>query len=215
MTRVTSGISTSLDGFIAGPNPTLEQPLGDGGERLHEWAVGLRSWRERHGLEGGETNTDAEVVAEAIASTGAVVMGRRMFSGGSGRWDDDPMANGWWGDDPPFRVPVFVLTHHARPPLRLRGGTTFAFVTDGIESAVAQARAAAGDRDVSIAGGASVVQQCLRAGLLDELELHVAPVLLAGGTRLFDGLPPQPARLEGTRVIASPAVTHLRYRVVR
>src|SRR5437868_7661955 len=153
MTRLTLDISTSLDGFVAGPEQTLEDPLGKNGMRLHEWAFAASSWRERHGLSGGEQNADAEVVAESLEATGAVIMGRRMFSGGAGPWEDDPNADGWWGDNPPFHVPVFVVTHHEREPLALDGGTTFTFVTAGVDAAVERARAAAGDRDVSIAGG--------------------------------------------------------------
>jgi dihydrofolate reductase len=215
MGKLKLDISMSLDGFVAGPNPTLEQPLGEGGERLHEWAVGLAAWRKRHGLEGGTTNVDDEVLEESLRDAGAVVMGRRMFSGGRGAWEADPRAEGWWGDDPPFRVPVFVLTHHAREPVTKQGGTSYAFVTDGIEAALEQARAAAEDKDVALAGGASVAQQYLRAGLLDEVQIHVAPVLLGGGVRLFDQLGGGAVQLEGTRVIESPAVTHLRYRVVK
>jgi dihydrofolate reductase len=212
MTRLVCDISMSLDGYVAGPSQTLENPLGEGGERLHEWVFGLEPFRERHGMEGGEAGADAEVVQETLDSTGAEIMGRRMFSGGAGAWEDDPNAGGWWGDDPPFRAPVFVLTRHAREPL-VRGTTTFTFVTDGIEAALEQARAAAGEKDVLLAGGADVVQQYLRAGLLDELQIHVAPVLLGGGVRLLDEVDPE-VRLECTRVVSSPAVTHLRYRIV-
>jgi dihydrofolate reductase len=215
MARVICDISTSLDGFIAGPNQTLEQPLGEGGEGLHEWAYGLASFRERHGMDGGEAGADDEVVKESLAAQGAVVMGRRMFSGGAGPWEDDPNADGWWGDDPPFRVPVFILTHHAREPVTKQGGTTFTFVTDGIEAALEQARAAAGDRDVLVAGGADAIQQSLRAGLVDELQIHLVPVLLGDGVRLLDNLGATRAGLELDRVVDSPAVTHLRYRVVR
>ena len=211
MGKVVLDISTSLDGFVAGPDPTLDEPLGEGGVLLHEWILGLASWRASHGLSGGETNADSDVVAEVSASTGGTVMGRRMFSGGAGPWDDDPNAGGWWGDEPPFHKPVFVVTHHEREPLTL-ADTTFTFVTAGVEAAVAQADAAAGGGDVLVAGGASVAQQALRAGLLDELQVHLVPVLLGGGTRLLDDVPPG-VRLEPTRVIASPAVTHLRYRV--
>jgi dihydrofolate reductase len=215
MTRLISDISMSLDGFVAGPNQTLEQPLGEGGERLHEWAFKLASFRERHGLEGdGETGADDEVVQESLRSTGAYVMGRRMFSGGEGQWADDPNADGWWGDEPPFRVPVFVLTHHPRETAIKQGGTSFTFVTEGIESALERAKAAAGDKDVLLAGGATVVQQYLEAGLLDEIQIHVAPVLLGGGVSLFGSLGIDPIGLEATRVIESPSVTHLRYRVV-
>jgi len=211
MGKLAVEISMSLDGFVAGPNPTLELPLGEGGESLHEWALALESWRRPHGLPGGETNASTAVVEETLAATGAVVMGRRMFSGGSGPWEDDPNADGWWGDDPPFHVPVFVLTHHPRETVRKDGGTTFAFVTEGIEAALEEARAAAGDKDVYVTGGAAAVQQYLAAGLLDELQINLAPVLLGGGTRLFDG---PTADLELIRVVEAPAVTHLKYRVL-
>jgi dihydrofolate reductase len=211
--RVMCDISMSLDGFVAGPNPTLEQPLGEGGEGLHEWIFGLASWRESHGMDGGEANADDEVMKESLAAQGAVVMGRRMFSGGAGPWEDDPNADGWWGDDPPFRVPVFILTHHAREPVTKQGGTTYTFVTDGIEAALEQARLAAGDREVLIAGGGEAIQQYLRAGLLDELQIHVVPMLLGGSVRLLDDVGDAPGRLELDRVVDSPAVTHIRYRV--
>jgi dihydrofolate reductase len=215
MTKLTLDISMSLDGYVAGPNATVEEPLGEGGERLHEWAVRLASWREVHGRSGGEKDVDDEVMKESIAATGAVLMGRRMFSGGEGPWEDDPVADGWWGDEPPFGVPVFVLTHHARETVTKKGGTSYTFVTDGIEAALERARASAGDGNVAIGGGADVVQQYLRAGLLDELQIHVAPVLLGGGVRLFGDLDGDAIGLEITRVIESPAVTHLRYRVVK
>jgi dihydrofolate reductase len=202
----------SLDGFVAGPAQSVENPLGIGGMRLHEWVVPLAVWRAMHGLQGGEVNESTKVVEESLAHIGATVMGRNMFGGHPGPWDAQKPWNGWWGVNPPFHHPVFVLTHHAREPLRLEGGTTFTFVTDGIEAALEQARAAAGDRDVHIAGGANVVQQYLNAGLLDELELHVVPLLLGGGVRLLDGV--HGVGLEPSRVVDSPAVTHLRYRVV-
>ena len=204
-------ISMSLDGYVAGPDPTLEEPLGRGGEGLHEWVFGLKSWREAHGLEGGETGPDDDVAADWQQSKGAYVMGRRMFSGGAGPWEDDPNADAWWGDEPPFRAPVFVLTHHPRETVVKSGGTSYTFVTDGIEAAVEQARTAAGDLDVEVAGGASIVQQTLALGLLDELNVHVVPMFLGGGVRLFDGL--EPRTLEPVRVIGSQHVTHLRYRV--
>jgi dihydrofolate reductase len=212
--QTTVDITMSLDGFVAGPDPTIEGPLGAGGERLHEWVYDLDSWRQRHGLSGGERNADAEVVDEGLAATGAVIMGRRMFSGGAGPWEDDPVADGWWGDDPPFGVPVFILTHHPRETVTKEGGTTFTFVTEGIGAALGQARAAAGDRNVAVAGGANVVQQYLNAGALDEIQIHIAPILLGGGTLLFGELGPGRPGLEITRVIHSPAVTHLRYHVV-
>jgi dihydrofolate reductase len=207
-------ISVSLDGFVAGPNPTLEEPLGEGGERLHDWITRLASWRATHGHEGGERGPDDEVTAESSDATGAYLMGRRMFSGGSGPWADDPKAESWWGDDPPFHAPVFVLTHHAREPVHKEGGTTYTFVTDGIEAALEAAGEAAGRKDVLIAGGADVAKQYLAAGLLDELQLHVAPLLLGDGVRLFDDRAGA-TELELTRVIESPHVTHLRYRVRR
>jgi dihydrofolate reductase len=213
MTRLICDISTSLDGFVAGPNPSLEEPLGEGGELLHEWAFAATSWRESHGLEGGEKNADSDVIEESLRATGAVVMGRKMFSGAEGLWENDPRADGWWGDEPPFHVPVFVLTHHARETQVMQGGTSFNVVTDGIEAALEQARAAAEETDVLLAGGASGVQQYLKAGLRDELQIHVAPVLLGGGTSLFAQLGIEPLGLEATRVIASPSVTHLRFRV--
>jgi dihydrofolate reductase len=214
MAQVRLDISMSLDGFVAGPDPTLELPLGVGGERLHEWVFGLKTFRENHGMTGGETNRDDEIVAEGLAATGAVVMGRKMFSGGAGPWEDDPNADGWWGDEPPFGVPVFVLTHHARERKAMQGGTDFIFVTDGIEPALEQARAVAGDKDVLVAGGGEAAQQFLRAGLLDVVQVHLVPVFLGEGVRLFDGVPLDSVALEAERVVASPNVTHLRFRVI-
>jgi dihydrofolate reductase len=210
MGKVFCDLSMSLDGYVAGPNQTLEEPLGRGGERLHEWAFRLKSFREQHGMEGGETGPDDDVAREWIEGMGAVVMGRRMFSSGDGPWESDPKADGWWGDDPPFHAPVFVLTHHARETVAKEGGTSYVFVTDGVEAALEQARAAAGDQNVQVGGGGSVVQQFLRAGLLDELNVHLVPVLLGdGGVRLLDGL--EPTELELARVVESSDVTHLRY----
>ena len=211
MSRVTCQISASLDGFVAGPNQSLENPLGEGGERLHEWAIATDAWRARHRREGGEHNADAEVVADVTQNVGAYIMGRKMFGGGDGPHDES--WRGWWGEDPPFHVPVFVLTHHAREPLPMEGGTTFTFVTDGIESALEQARAAAGERDVQIAGGATAVQQYLAAGLLDQLYLHTVPVILGAGERLLDRVG-DPA-LEVVDVVNGPGATHVKYRVVR
>src|SRR4051812_26333317 len=213
MAKVTAEITMSLDGFVAGPNRTLEDPLGAGGEQLHEWAFRLKTFQEMHGGEGGETDSDDQMVAEAVDAVGAIVMGRRMFSGGEGPWANDPNANGWWGDDPPFHKPVFVLTHHERGPLVL-SDTTFTFVTNGIESAVEQARSAAGEKNVGVHGGAQAIQQTLDAGLLDELQLHVAPSLLGGGVRLFDENEGRAKRLEQTSVRESPAgVAPLTFRV--
>jgi dihydrofolate reductase len=201
MGSVISDLSISLDGFIAGPNVGLENPLGDGGERIHAWKFSLASWREPQGMRGGKTNPDSELLEEDSARIGAFVMGRRMFDTG-----EVP-----WGDEPPFRKPVFVVTHRARAVLTREGGTTFTFVTDGLESALAQARAAAGVGDVSIAGGANIVQQAISAGLLDELQIHLAPVLLGEGTRLFEGLDARTVELD--RVIGSPSVAHLKFRL--
>ena len=212
MTDLKLDISVSIDGYAAGPDPTLEEPLGRGGEGLHEWVLASASWREAHGREGGETGADSDVVAEHVASIGATIMGRRMYSNGSGPWEDDPKADGWWGDEPPFRHPVFILTHHEREPVAKEGGTTFNFVTDGIESALDQARDAAGGKDVAIAGGADVAQQYLNAGLIDQVQLHVAPVILGGGRRLMDGIDPS-IKFKLDRVVDSTTVTHLRYRV--
>lgn len=208
MQLVTCQLSISLDGYVAGPNQSLEHPLGEGGTKLQEWSYGTASWRGIHGLDGGEHNTDSEILAADTRGVGAYIIGRRMFGGGEGAWDESWI--GWWEDEPPFHAPVFVLTHHPRPPLELRG-TTFTFVTDGIESALEQARAAAGERNVTVDGGAQTVRQYLAAGLLDELHLHIAPVLLGDGERLLTdvGTPV----LEQVEVIGSPTVTHLRYRV--
>jgi dihydrofolate reductase len=213
MSKVRAFISVSLDGYVAGRNQTMEEPLGEGGEGLHEWVVALRPWREAHGMEGGEDNASTAVVEEENANVGAEIMGRGKFGPpGGGLWGDDPWQ-GWWGDDPPFHKPVFVLTHHPREPLTL-SDTTFTFVTDGIESALAQARAAAGDRDVVIGGGAKAIDQFLAAGLLDELQLHVVPIILGGGERLFAGVGRE-VKLELVRAVEAPGVTHLKYRVVR
>jgi dihydrofolate reductase len=217
MSKLVLDVSMSLDGFVAGPNPTLQAPLGEGGNRLHEWAFALEAFRRSHGMDGGETNADSPLVEESLRTIGATVMGRRMFSGGAGPWEADPNADGWWGDDPPFGHPVFILTHHPRETVTKQGGTTFTFVTDGVESALEQARAAAGDRDVAVGGGANVAQQYLKAGLLDELKLHVAPVALGEGVRLFENhVANPPVAFEAAGVIESPAgVAHLRYRAVR
>jgi dihydrofolate reductase len=209
MSSITSNISISLDGFVAGPNQTLEEPLGEGGERLHEWVLRTAAWRREHGREGGEDNADGEVVEETLQNVGAYVMGRKMFGGGDGPWDES--WRGWWGDDPPFHVPVFVLTHHPRKPLEMKGGTTFHFVTDGVEPALEQARAAAAGRDVVVAGGASAINQCLAAGLLNELYLHIVPIVLGGGERLLREV--GDPKLEPVKVVASPLVTHIKYRV--
>jgi dihydrofolate reductase len=207
MGQVIADITMTLDGFIAGPDDGVDKPLGEGGERIHQWLYDSSSWRERHGQEGGDTRPDNQLVDEAVERTGAIVMGKRMYENGSG-------PNGW-GDNPPFHKPVFVLTHEAREPAVEEGGTTFTFVTEGIENALEQARAAAGEKDVAVGGGANAIQQFLEAGLIDELQVHVAHVLLGGGIPLFDRLGPEQIELESTRVIDAPGVTHLQFRVAK
>jgi dihydrofolate reductase len=213
MTRLRVRTAISLDGYTAGPDQSVEDPLGKGGMALHEWVFPLEAFSRMHGGEGGIVNESSAVVEQAAENIGAVIMGRNMF-GGSGAWGDDPW-NGWWGDDPPYHAPVFVLTHHAREPLELEGGTTFFFVTDGIESAFEQARSAAGGKDISLAGGANAIQQFIRAGLVDELQLHLVPIVLGGGERLFEGLGPDGGRWENVETVQAPGVTHLRYRPLR
>jgi dihydrofolate reductase len=215
MSKLRCHISMSLDGFVAGPNQSEENPLGEGGERLHDWVVGLAAWREAHGKEGGEVNESTRIQEESVANIGAAVMGRNMFGPvQGGDWGDESWT-GWWGDNPPYHYPVFVLTHYARDPVEMEGGTTFHFVTDGIESALEQAKAAAGGKDVALWGGADVVNQYLAAGLLDELELHVVPLLLGGGARLLDDLGDADLQLEQIRAVEGSGVTHLKYSVSR
>jgi dihydrofolate reductase len=210
MGNVRVHISISADGYVAGPNQSLENPLGEGGEGLHEWVVALRAWREPHGMEGGEVNASSAVVAESLANVGAEIMGRGKFGGGPGPWGEEPWQ-GWWGQEPPFHMPVFVLTHHPREPLTL-ADTTFTFVTDGIEAALERAREAAAGKDVTIGGGAAAINQYLAAGLVDELELNVVPLLLGDGARLFEGVGTT-VQLEQVRAVDAPGVTHLKYRV--
>jgi dihydrofolate reductase len=202
MTKVKVDISVSLDGYVAGPDDSHEQPLGRGGEALHEWVVATESWRRRHGYEGGVTGVDSEVMEAAFAGVRAIVMGRRMFD----------LGEPYWGEDPPFRMPVFVVTHERREAV-VRGATTFAFVASGPEGALELARKA--DGDVSVAGGANVIGQLLSAGMIDEMQLHVVPVLLGGGARLFGGLGPGAARFEQVRALEGDGVTHLLLRVLR
>src|SRR6187200_1795732 len=186
MSKLKLNITMSIDGFVAGPDQAPEHPLGIGGEELHEWLIPLKAFRESHGHEGGEVNASTPFAEDILGGAGASIMGRNMFGGGPGPWDES--WRGWWGDDPPYHHPVFVLTHHPRGPVEMDGGTTFYFVTDGIESALEQARQAAGDQDVLVAGGASAIRQYLAAGLVDELHLHLAPVVLGDGERLLEGV---------------------------
>jgi dihydrofolate reductase len=212
VTKLRFNIAMSLDGFVAGPEQSQENPLGIGGEELHEWAVGLRAFREAHGKEGGEESPSNAVIEGWFENVGATIMGRNMFGGGPGPWGDDQWT-GWWGDEPPFHNPVFVITHHAREPVEMKGGTTFHFMTEEIESALEQAKEAAGEKDVALAGGASVAQQYLAAGLIGEMEISLVPILLRGGERLFDNLGDRDIGLEQIGVVEAPGVTHITYRV--
>jgi dihydrofolate reductase len=211
MSKLRFKISMSLDGFVAGPSQSIENPLGIGGERLHEWAFQLAAFRALHGGEGGEVNESTPVVEESLANIGATVMGRNMFGGHPGRWDTKNPWTGWWGVNPPFHHPVFVLTHHPREPLELEGGTSFTFVTDGIEAALERARQAAGGKDVSLAGGANAAQQYLGAGLVDEMEISLVPTLLGSGERLFDSVGDNLRGLDLVRTVAAPKATHLKF----
>ena len=193
MGKVTSEISMSLDGFITGPNVSVGNGMGDDGDRLHDWRFDAK------------TEADAAIVDEIYASTGAVVFGKRMFDVGF-----EP-----WGDPPPFRMPVFVVTHEEREPLPMQGGTTYTFVTDGIEAALELARAAAGDKNVGIWGGANIIRQYLKAGLLDEMQIHLIPILLGDGVRLFEDLDPEGIELRRTSSIETPGATHFRFEVVK
>jgi dihydrofolate reductase len=213
MSKVICHQSISLDGFTAGPNQSFENPIGGGGMRLHEWMFGTAAWARMQGTSGGAEGPDSAVVEELSSNqaVGATIMGRNMFGGGHSDWD--PAWRGWWGDNPPYHHATFVLTHHPRDPLPMQGGTTFYFVTDGIESALRQAREAAGGKDLQIAGGASTVRQFLHAGHLDELFLHIVPIVLGKGERLLEDV--GDPRMTPVEVIASPAVTHIRYRIER
>src|SRR4051794_22766524 len=251
MSKLRCHISISADGFVAGPNQSEQNPLGEGGERLHDWIVPLAAWREGHGKQGGEVNESARIVEESRENIGAGVMGRNMFGPvGGGDWGDEdneaallvkkPRENGGagvrapnmsapvgggdggeeqgkggGGDNPPYHNDVFVVTHHPRDPVEMQGGTTYHFVTDGIERALRLAKESANDQDVMLWGGAQIINQYLAAGLLDELELHIVPVLLGDGARLFDNLGGAEIELEQVRAVEAPGVTHLKYRVVR
>lgn len=213
MSKVTCHQSISLDGFTAGPNQSVENPIGDGGMRLHQWMFDTAAFMRMQGQPGGSEGADSDIVEElsSNANVGAYIMGRNMFASGRGEWDES--WKGWWGDNPPYHAPTCVLTHYPRAAVPMQGGTTFYFVTDGIESALRQAHAAAAGKDVQIAGGASTVRQFLRAGYLDELYLHIAPILLGKGERLLEDV--GDLQMTPVEVIASPAVTHIRYRIVR
>ena len=210
MTSLRFRIAMSLDGYTAGPEQSVENPLGIGGTRLHDWVFPLAAWRRPHGMEGGTVDESTPVVEELLADIGATIMGRNMFGGHPGPWDPKKPWNGWWGNNPPFHHPVFVVTHHARAPLALEGGTTFTFVTEGIARAYELAQRAAGGKDVALAGGANIARQYLAANQIDEMQLHLVPVLLGAGERLFDGAKDLRG-LELVRTVAAPKVTHLKF----
>ena len=210
MSKLRLWITLSLDGFVAGPGQDVDHPLGVGGQRLHEWVFPLAAWRLPQGLEGGDVTESTPVIEASMANIGATVMGRNMFGGGTGPWGEDPWK-GWWGENPPYHHPVFVLTHYPREPLVCQGGTTFTFVTDGIESALEQAKAAAGAKDVSLAGGAQAARRYLRQDLVDEMDLNLVPIFLGEGERLFDNLGLGNPRLTHVSTVMAPGVIHLRF----
>jgi dihydrofolate reductase len=211
MSRLRFHISMSLDGYVAGPKQGPDDPLGEGGPRLHDWLGRTHMFKTMFGdPDEGETGLDNDRAEAWREDFGATIMGRNMFGPIRGDWGD-AQWKGWWGDNPPYHSPVFVLTHHGREPIEMEGGTTFYFVTEGPEAALEQARQAAGSRDINIGGGASVAQQYLRLGLIDEMEIHVVPALLGHGERLFANLNGPPAYLEPLEVLSSPRVAHFRY----
>lgn len=212
MSKLRLFITMSLDGYAAGPDQSEDDPLGVGGMELHQWVFPLREFQEMHGGEGGVTNASSDVLKERRTGVGATIMGRNMFGPVRGPWPDEAWR-GWWGEDPPYHHPVFVLTHHPREPLEMDGGTTFYFVTEGLESALAQAKESAGGEDVLIAGGASVVNQYLAAGLVDEIDISIAPIIMGAGERLFDGVGAGVVKLTQARTIEAPGVTHIKYEV--
>ena len=213
MSKLKLNITMSIDGFVAGPSHSEQVPLGVGGMDLHAWLVELAVFRDTHGEGGGEVNASTPIAERFFENVGASIMGRNMF-GGSGPWGDEPWK-GFWGDEPPFHHPVFVLTRYAREPLELEGDTTFHFVTEGIEAALEQAKAAAGGKDVSLGGGADVVGQYLAAGLLDEMVISIVPLLLGDGARLFGNIGEARPKLEQVEAIEAPGVTHIKYARVK
>jgi dihydrofolate reductase len=205
---IVNSFTVSLDGYGAGPRQSLQDPLGVGGTELHHWAFATRTFRAMHGGEGGSTGVDDELARRGVENVGAWILGRNMFGPARGPWPDDSWR-GWWGDEPPYRCEVFVLTHHARNSIVMRGGTRFHFVTDGIEDALERARQAADGRDVRVGGGVATVRQYLRAQLIDELHIAFAPVLLGSGEALFEGLDVPALGYEVTQHVATPAATHV------
>ena len=210
MSKLRLSITMSLDGYVAGPDQSEENPLGVGGMELHQWFFPLEEFREMHGEAGGEVNASSAIVEERRANIGSTIMGRNMFGPVRGPWPDESWR-GWWGEDPPYHHPVFVLTHHPREPLEMEGDTTFYFVSDGIEPALAQAKDAAEGGDVWLAGGASAVNQYLAARLVDEIDISIAPVVLGSGARLFDGVEHGAVKLTQIRAVEAPGVTHIKY----
>ena len=206
---VVRGFSVSLDGYGAGPRQDLQNPLGVGGPEMFGWYFHTRAWRKQHGQEGGDTGVDDEIAAQAMSGIGAWILGRNMFGPVRGPWPDESWR-GWWGDEPPYHVPVFVLTHHARPSFTMKGDTTFHFVTDGIHTALARAKEAAGAKDVRIGGGPATIRQYLREGLIDELQLTLSPVLLGAGEPLLAGIDLRALGYECVKHTASQrAVAHI------
>lgn len=207
-------LSISLDGYAAGPDQDLDNPLGVGGLRLHEWVFATSSWHRGQGTAGGEAGLDDQFIATGDEGIGATVMGRNMFGPIRGPWGDARWT-GWWGDDPPYHHPVFVLTHHPHPPIETQGGTIFNFVTDGIEAALERAFEAARGKDVRLGGGAATVRQYLRARLIDEMHVAIAPILLGGGERLFDHLDGAEKDYECVELVSSRSVVHARFAKIR
>jgi dihydrofolate reductase len=202
-------LAISLDGYAAGPNQDIDNPLGVGATRLHEWVFATRTGAQMLGEDGGDTGVDDDFIARGDVGIGATVMGRNMFGPIRGEWGSEEWR-GWWGDDPPFHHPVFVLTHHPHPPIMMEGGTTFHFVNDGIEAALKRAFDAADGKDVRLGGGAATIQQYLRAGLVDEMHVAIVPILLGGGERLFDHLDGNPFGYDSVEFVSSPSVAHVR-----
>lgn len=199
--------SISIDGFGAGPNQSLQNPLGEGGERLHEWYVGTRTFQSVFGRDGGETGPDNDFAARGVENIGAWILGRNMFAHSRGPWTDDNWK-GWWGDNPPYHADVYVITHHARDPIVMDGGTTFYFVTDGIHAALERAKKSAGKKDVRLGGGAGVIRQYLEAGLIDEVHVAVSPILLGRGEPLFTGLNLPELGLRSVKYTGTPRAAH-------
>lgn len=213
MGKIHYDVSMSLDGYVAGPDQSKDHPLGINGNLLHEWMTKLAVWRKDAGLEGGETNANTKVYLEKEFDNGALIMGRNMFGGGPGPWKE-PLWNGWWGDNPPFHKPVFVLTHYQRPILEMEGNNSFTFVTEGITTALDLAKKSAGEKDIAIGGG-TIAKQFIAAGLIDDLSIHLIPVFLGAGVKLFDSESLASVKLEQKSIIDGPGVVHLKYKILK